>query len=227
MEDRTEGEPTPPNRPSRRLRLNVPTWFLLLFSAMLLLLYFTSGVRNRSEVSYNFFREQLQAGNVAEVEFIGQTVHGKFNEPPDNPDPQAKKDKEGKQHVTPDATYAGEFVKYYAYNIKDIAQNEADWVKYIDAVIAAIDKVGKASVVIEASASKVPTKTFGTNENLSRQRMEDARKRLIEAIQARGKNPDMVFIEAINNKVQGPKYLGDFQNTEKYGKFQYVKLKVR
>lgn len=139
----------------------------------------------------------------------------------------ATKGSEGKQHVTPDATYAGEFVKYYAYNVKDIAQSEADWMKYIDAVVAAIDKVGKASVVIEASASKVPTKTFGTNENLSRQRMEDARKRLIEAISARGKNPDMVFIEAINNKVQGPKYTGDYQNTEKYGKFQYVKLKVR
>jgi hypothetical protein len=25
----------------------------------------------------------------------------------------------------------------------------------------------------------------------------------------------------------GPRYNGDYQNTEKYGKFQYVKLKVR
>ena len=138
----------------------------------------------------------------------------------------ATKGTEGGKHVTPDATYAGEYSKYYAYNMKDIEQNEADWQKYINAVISAIDKDGKATVVIEASASKVPTKTFGTNENLSRQRMEDARKRLIEAITSKGKNPDLVFIEAINNIVQGPKYVGDYQNTEKYGKFQYVKLKV-
>jgi hypothetical protein len=26
--------------------------------------------------------------------------------------------------------------------------------------------------------------------------------------------------------VQGPKYDGDFKNTDKYGKFQFVKLKV-
>ena len=139
----------------------------------------------------------------------------------------ATKKTDGEKHVTPDATYAGEYSKFYAYNMKDIEQNEADWKKYIDAVVAAIDKDGKASVVIEASASKVPTKTFGTNENLSRQRMEDARKRLIEAITARGKNADNVYIEAINSKVQGPKYLGDYQDTEKYGKYQYVKLKVR
>ncbi|MBP7409528.1 MAG: hypothetical protein KA941_12285, partial [Flavobacteriales bacterium] len=65
------------------------------------------------------------------------------------------------------------------------------------------------------------------NENLSRQRMEDARKRLIEAVQARGLDPNKLRLEAVNNLVQGPRYQGDFQNTDKYGKFQYVKLKVR
>ncbi len=44
----------------------------------------------------------------------------------------------------------------------------------MDVVVGLIEKNGKANVVIEASASKVPTKTYGTNENLSRQRMEDA-----------------------------------------------------
>jgi hypothetical protein len=43
-------------------------------------------------------------------------------------------------------------------------------------------------VVIEAAPPKVPTKTFGTNENLSNKRMEDARARLLEAVTARGKD---------------------------------------
>jgi hypothetical protein len=73
----------------------------------------------------------------------------------------------------------------------------------------------------------VPTKTFGTNENLSRQRMEDARKRLIEAVQARGVDATKLKLEAVNNLVQGPRYQSDYQNTDKYGKFQFVKLKVR
>jgi hypothetical protein len=97
----------------------------------------------------------------------------------------------------------------------------------VNVVVDLINTNGEARVVIEASASKVPTKTFGTNENLSRQRMEDARKRLIEAVQARGVDATKLKLEAVNNLVQGPRYQSDYQNTDKYGKFQFVKLKVR
>lgn len=133
----------------------------------------------------------------------------------------------GDKHVMPDASYLKEYQKFYAYNMKDIDQAEADWKAFIDAVAERISKDGQAKVVIEASASHVPTKTFGTNENLSNQRMDDARKRLLEAISARGLDTSKILLEAVNHLVQGPKYKGDYQNTEKYGKFQYVKLKVR
>jgi hypothetical protein len=115
----------------------------------------------------------------------------------------------------------------YAYNAKDIDLNEARWRAFIDVVVGLIEKNGEARVVIEASASKVPTRTFGTNENLSRQRMEDARKRIVEAVGARGKDANLLKLEAVNNLVQGPRYGSDPQNTEKYEKYQYVKLKVR
>ena len=133
----------------------------------------------------------------------------------------------GEKHVAPDARYADEFTKFYAYNAKDIDQNDARWKQFVDVVVGLIEKNGEAKVVIEASASKVPTKTFGTNENLSRQRMEDARARLVEAVTARGKDANKLMLEAVNNLVQGPRYSGDYQSTDKYGKFQYAKLKVR
>ncbi|TXI79824.1 MAG: hypothetical protein E6Q44_08605 [Flavobacteriales bacterium] len=133
----------------------------------------------------------------------------------------------GAKHVTPDASYADEYTKFYSYNAKDIDQNEQRWKEFVDVVVGLIDKNGKANVVIEASASKVPTKTFGTNEVLSRKRMEDARTRLLEAVKARGKDESKLYLEAVNSLVQGPRYQGDYQNTEKYGKFQYAKLKVR
>ncbi|MFT3885177.1 MAG: hypothetical protein QM724_07045 [Flavobacteriales bacterium] len=132
----------------------------------------------------------------------------------------------GQKHQVPDASYADEYTKYYAYNVKDIDQGEQRWKQFVDVVVGLIEKNGEARVVIEASASKVPTKTYGTNENLSRQRMEDARQRLVEAVKARGKDPNALRLEAVNSLVQGPKYLGDYKNTEKYGKFQYAKLKV-
>jgi hypothetical protein len=111
--------------------------------------------------------------------------------------------------------------------MKDIDLNEDRWQQFVNVVVDLINTNGEARVVIEASASKVPTKTFGTNENLSRQRMEDARKRLIEAVQARGVDATKLKLEAVNNLVQGPRYQSDYQNTDKYGKFQFVKLKVR
>ena len=131
------------------------------------------------------------------------------------------------KHVAPDAAYADEFVKYYAYNQKDIDQAEAEWQRFIGTVITLMEKNGKVHMVIEASASHVPTKTFITNERLSTQRMEDARKRLLEAVRAKGKDPANLMLESVNHRVQGPRYRGDFKDTEKYGRFQYVKLKVR
>lgn len=145
--------------------------------------------------------------------------------------PKPKTDKEVKEttpkHVTPDASYADEYAKYYAYNAKDIDQSEARWKQFVDVVVRLIDEKGEARIVVEASASKVPTRTYGTNENLSRKRMEDARQRLVEAVQARGKDASKLKLEAVNSLVQGPRYVGDYQDTEKYGKYQFVKLKVR
>ena len=137
---------------------------------------------------------------------------------------------EGKRPDTlaPDARYADEFTKFYAYNAKDIDENDARWKQFIDVVVGLIEKNGEAKVVIEASASKVPTKTFGTNENLSRQRMEDARTRLVEGRPSprQGRQPP----ETGGRQQPGsgsPSMPGDYQNTDKYGKFQYAKLKVR
>ena len=45
-------------------------------------------------------------------------------------------------------------------------------------------------------------------------------------LKAAGVNLSEVKIVAINSVVQGPKYKGDFKDTEKYDKFQYIKLKA-
>ncbi len=127
----------------------------------------------------------------------------------------------------PEAGYAKEFTKQFAYNVKDIDPGEKMWQEFVNKVAELIETNGQANVVIEASASKVPTRTFGSNENLSKQRMDEARQRLVNAITERGLSADKMRLEAVNHKVQGPRYEYDPQNTDKYGKFQYVTLKVR
>lgn len=143
--------------------------------------------------------------------------------------PPAKTDAErtGEKHVTPDATYAAEFVKYHGYNEKDIDTNDPKWKEFVDKVVGLLDKQGKVNITIESSASHVPTKTYGTNDKLSTTRMEEARKQLLAAVEKAGKDPGKLLLSSLNHLVQGPKYQGDYRNTEKYGKFQYVKLKAR
>jgi cell division protease FtsH len=70
---------------ARRPRLGTPLGFLLVLSTVMLLLYFTSARQKSDEVSYDFFRKQVSAGNVVEVEIDGMLVRGKFRTAPDAP----------------------------------------------------------------------------------------------------------------------------------------------
>ena len=54
----------------------------------------------------------------------------------------------------------------------------------------------------------------------------EAKEMLMNKLKAAGVNLSKVKIVAINSVVQGPKYKGDFKDTEKYSKFQYIKLKA-
>ncbi len=110
---------------------------------------------------------------------------------------------------------------------KCIDTNDPKWKEFIGKVVGLIEKDGNAKITIDACASHVPTRTFGTNEKLSNTRMEAARKSLLDAIKAAGKNTDALLLESVNHLVQGPKYEGDWKNTDKYSKFQFVKLKVK
>lgn len=152
---------------------------------------------------------------------VAQTV------PKKEPLTDAQRKAQGESHITPDAVYAAEFTKYHGYNAKDIDPSDPEWKALLSKVVELIDKDGKAGITVEASASHVPTRSYSSNEALSNTRMEAALKTLKEAVQATGHSPQALKVESVNYVVQGPKYAGDWRNTEKYGKFQYVKLKVR
>lgn len=70
-------------------------WLLLLLVLMLIgAVVFMQSPGTGSRVDYSFFREQLDEGdegNVAEVEFVGEMIIGKWRKIPDNPDPDGGK----------------------------------------------------------------------------------------------------------------------------------------
>jgi hypothetical protein len=116
------------------------------------------------------------------------------------------------------------FQEYYPYNA-NVPTKEKEFDRFIDVLVEKIQKEGSAQVSIESSASRVPTRTYKTNENLSRLRAENAKKKIIAELKERGVSPDKVQFVDITTLVQGPKYKGDYlENKSTYEKFQYVKI---
>jgi len=119
------------------------------------------------------------------------------------------------------------FQKYYGYNIKGVANEENAFKDFINKAAEIYKKTGKLTILLEGSASYVPTKTFKSNRILAAKRAEDGEATVKAALKAKGVPMDKVAIDR-TSKVQGPKYKGDFESgTEKYGKFQYFKATAK
>jgi hypothetical protein len=118
------------------------------------------------------------------------------------------------------------YQKYYGYNLKGVDSDEVMWEKYVTGVINLIEKRGYAKVDIEGSASYVPTRTWKSNDILCKKRAEDGKAVLMKELKKRNIDTSKVKIVVVNTIVQGPKYNKDFKNTDKYGKFQYLKMKA-
>jgi cell division protease FtsH len=57
-------------------------WLILVLLAVTVVFLLTSRQEPRSEIDYSFFRQQVSAGNIVEVEFRDQRVLGTFKDPP-------------------------------------------------------------------------------------------------------------------------------------------------
>ncbi len=73
-----------PGRP----RFSTPTvWLLLSLLLVVVLLLATGEGTNRSKISYDYFRKQLEADNIASVQFTDLDVQGRFRKAPLDPNP--------------------------------------------------------------------------------------------------------------------------------------------
>jgi hypothetical protein len=127
---------------------------------------------------------------------------------------------EGSIEVAP-----ADYIRKYKYNAKGIAQEEIKWNKFVDDVAEIVKLKGNASVTVEGSASKVPTRSYGTNENLSQHRTEAARVNLLNALKERDVDTKKVKFIALNSLVQGPPYkTGAIRPIAEYERYQYIKM---
>lgn len=120
-----------------------------------------------------------------------------------------------------------EFMHYFAYNKNKLSVKKGKLKQFVKDVEEQL-KDGRESITINiySSASHVPTKTYGTNEKLTKLRAENMKYDLVAHFENKEEFKSKVNVVIVTQIVQGPEYIKDSSNKEKYFPYQYVGLKT-
>ena len=120
-----------------------------------------------------------------------------------------------------------EFMHYFAYNKNKLSTKKGKLKDFVKAIEAQL-KDGRKQITINiySSASHVPTKTYKTNENLTKIRAENMKYDLIAHFEQNEDYNGKVNVVIVTHVVQGPEYVNDSRNKEKYFPYQYVGMKT-
>jgi hypothetical protein len=123
-----------------------------------------------------------------------------------------------------------DFEYHFAYNAAEVSDQDRAFANFINTLIPYLRDEhahGKVTISILASASKVPTDKFETNEALAAFRARETREKLQRILQQRNVSVSTIKFD-IQTKVQGPEYNNDFEeNRDQYERFQFVRIQVR
>lgn len=120
------------------------------------------------------------------------------------------------------------FKANFGYNKTAVNVKDKQFMGLIETIAAKVKTEGSVSIEIEASASKVPTTTYGSNEKLAENRAETAKYTVYKALSEKGLSNKEVKIDRLLPKVQGPEYVpGAAESRSTYEAFQYVIIRIR
>jgi hypothetical protein len=120
-----------------------------------------------------------------------------------------------------------EFMRYFGYNKNKVSNQDneiAGILKNIEQQIS--DGRKQVTINLYSSSSKVPTKTYGTNEKLAQLRAENLKKELETYIKANKTLNGKVSVKIVSVSVDGPEYNKDSGKLEKYRPYQFVGFKT-
>jgi Tol biopolymer transport system component len=138
-----------------------------------------------------------------------------------------KKDPIGRQFI-PEKGFA-QYAHYFIYGSHSLMKDEADFAYFVRDVDAIIKTGKKPVVVVDASASKVPSVRYSSNEELVQLRFDAAHDILRDALKAYGREEGKDYTFGKGTKaVQGKEYENDSKkNRLLYEQYQYVKVRVQ
>lgn len=117
------------------------------------------------------------------------------------------------------------FKRFFGYNEMNTAAEVEVFDAFMNRLKEIIEAKGSANISITASASKVPTSTYGSNEKLASLRLKDAVDRVKKAAEKMNIETGKLNFTKTESKVSGPEYRGDFrQSADDYRKYQFVEI---
>ncbi|MFM7769814.1 MAG: hypothetical protein ACKO8Q_04590, partial [Bacteroidota bacterium] len=124
---------------------------------------------------------------------------------------------------------AAEYSNYFVYGSSDFSTTDTNFKNFLKDCKKLIEKKGKVEIVIESSASNVPSKKYTNNEELSKARSTKAITTIKTELTKMGFKQDVNFVfQPAKNLVQGKKFENDRDTArEEYEKYQYIKIKVQ
>ncbi len=118
------------------------------------------------------------------------------------------------------------YQEFFNYNNESINTEHPKYLNVINTILKE-RSTGNIYVSIKTSASHVPTKRYGSNNNLAEKRAEAAKSKIISSLINKGINKDNIIFNTIKSSVNGPKYNSDYQNKDSYKKYQYVTITIK
>jgi len=131
----------------------------------------------------------------------------------------------GVSEVPDNSVMSGDcFSFFFKYNMNEVDESAPEYKQFIDKLMEVKNAGGKINLHVQASASTVPTRKFKNNEDLAKVRGNGTIEKLKISLKQRGVAESDIVIASNKTFVSGPAYKGDAANTDRYGKFQYVKV---
>ena len=123
MEDNKPLAQRPTQEPQRPRMRPSGFWLMIALLALSAFMFFSRPGVNRSEISYDFFWNQLNDNNIAAVEFDGQTVlNGRFKTIPDVPAAKAAGESTGESAAQ--ATKHDRLLQNFTLNLPPVDDRE-------------------------------------------------------------------------------------------------------
>ncbi len=115
---------------------------------------------------------------------------------------------------------------FFDYNADKLTVSSGELKNFAEQIKSQLNN-GRSNLTINvySSASRVPTRTFGSNEKLAKSRANRIKEELDQYFENEGMK-SKVSVNIVSTIVQGPKYDKDFEDQQKYREFQYIELKT-